>query len=331
MSNEKTRYYGVFPGIVVSVDGYKDEVDMQLIDTPIIQRVRVRVAGVDPPDCSAEILPDAIVGYTVASDEGGQFSPVFPGDAVIVSFINGESDKRVIVSRYYKFKGTPSFLSNGYPFREGYISRGGHSIIFDNQSGDIANVNKKTGITILCARGQVINLNENIDEVRVTSASGASISVKGTTALVSDDGINKGIVVNSSPDDVGKIYKININEENEEIEVTSKNDYKAVIRDAVLAGSSEKKGITLRTTPNRSIVIDEETGKMYINHDDEVVVSAAKFIVDNDVQINGKLETTGDIQSGGEIKDTYFGAPMSLTYHEHAVNVPGAVTIPPRT
>ena len=84
---------------------------------------------------------------------------------------------------------------------------------------------------------------------------------------------------------------------------------------------------------DRSIVLDEESGKLLINHDGEAVISAAKTIIDSDLDVNGKIESTGDIEStGGSLKvaGTIEDVLGDLTTHLHGGVTTGVGNTAPR-
>ena len=327
------RRYGAFPGIVVSVDGRKDNDHPEIITEDIIQKVRIRVAGIDPPDSPAEILPDVIVCYPVAGGQAGMFSPLLPGDEVMVMCINGETDKRIVVGRYYPFRASSKTFSVGYPYREGYISRGQHGIIFDNRSpNEGENDDRDVGVKIFTARGNTVQIREDKDDIQIRNQAGMRFAMRGEVADPDDNNTaSKGFTFEGSFDGTGNRYVVKVDEEKSEIEITSKNGYTAVIRDVDAVTGTEKKGITLRTSPTRSIVIDEETGKMYINHDDEVVINSnVQVVINSNVQVNGKITATNDIESGGTVKD-YFGDVVNTHQHTYVTPAGTFVTTPPIT
>ena len=330
------KYTGIHIGIVKWIDtkngGVFEDDSAESYD---FQNVKVYVPGVDEFGGSTSDLPTVqVTAYSIAGAGWGQFSPVQVNDKVLVMFLGASFAIRAIVGRFHPGFQIPQVFRAIYPYGEGYVSRNGHSLIFNNGS-------VSSGVSLLSKRGIGLRVRDAWDEVKCTTESGASILIRGSDSSDDDpDTANKGVIVESVPDNEGKKFTIQVDDENGEAVVTSREGYTVTIRDTDQVGSSEKKGITIRTTADRSITIDEQTGKLYIKHDGEVIVEGSKTIIDSDLEVNGKVSVTGDIEGDGKVVasgnvESTLGMIHdvlgNLTMHNHAVAVPpGNSTIPPR-
>lgn len=299
--------------------------------------LKVYVPGIDDEFEDANNLPDVqVVSYAVASNGRGQYSPFLVGDKVLVTFFGSDTSLRCIIGRFYSALSVPSLFQVNYPHREGFVSQQGHALIFDNKEDLDARI--PGGVALYTANGLSIELRDAWKEARISVEGGSSFILRGGVSDPDDpDTVNQGCILESTQDAEGKNFKIQIDDENGEAVVTSREGYTVTMRDEAQATGTEKKGITIRTTAGRSITIDEETGKLYIKHDGEVIVEGSKMIIDSDLDVNGKVAVTGDIEGGGEIEavgdiKTTFGMVHdvlgNLTTHTHILDIPHNATLP---
>jgi len=325
------KYDGVYSGFVASVDGATSKEGVKSDGT--FQKIKVIVPGIDAIDADINVLPNAVVRYNRAGDGWGEVYPVLPKDSVIVEFEGGDPTRRIITGMAHGSWKLPVFFAANYPHREGFVSRGGHLLAFDNfVDYDVM----RSFILMSSIGGNSIRMRDFYSTLEGSINTGAKIVLRGT-ASDSDDTFptNVGVLITGNPDvsvSPLKNYTIKFDEENLELEIKSREGYTVTLRDKDASGGSVNKGITVKTQTGREIVIDEEDGKIYIRNTDEIHLSGSKVVVDSDLEVNGKIDATDNISTLGEVFDTYMGVPSNLSQHDHTIPPPqGGTTIPPRT
>jgi len=270
-------FYGTYVGTVIAVDNVCNTTDMKTIrnDTKRFQRIKVMIPGIDSIEVEAASLPDAIMSYSKAGRYWGDFSPVLPNDKVFVSFLDGDPQYRVIMGRYHTSSDIPPIMRLNYPYREGFISRGGHIYCFDNQDDTQEEINSQ--IFILSKGGNMMKMRDFYRDYQLINTAGARLSLRGEDSNADDDyNANKGVLIegNYDGDNPTKRYSLKFDEEENELEIKSKEGYTITLRDVDGSGGSEEKGITIKTAAGRKIIIDEKNGKLEITHSDVTVDSA---------------------------------------------------------
>lgn len=120
------RFYGVYRGVVIDNK-----------DPESRGRICAHVPAVGQQKC-LEVWIDPAMGG--AGSDRGSFWPPDIGDAVWVSFANGDASKpNLYWGGWYGTSDLPSEFApseDGTPDRRGFMTRGGHSVVFSDVEGD---------------------------------------------------------------------------------------------------------------------------------------------------------------------------------------------------